>query len=154
MTLLSTGYPDNRPSYIMQKWEYHTKEENVTMIVHFRELFLGYSDTFYAGVGELSPENSSVDYRPAQDCVLTRYDPIQDLFLQSNMIWIVIASDSLSGSGKLWAEVRVVKENEGNIRCIYIFCFIKKIMLMKNISLRDCFRVGSCNICARQLNAR
>ncbi|KAJ8030424.1 Neurotrypsin [Holothuria leucospilota] len=117
VTLFSTGYPDNRPSYIMQKWEYHTKEENVTMIVHFRELFLGYSDTFYAGVGELSPEDSSVDYRPAQDCILTRYDPIQDLYLQSNMIWIVIASDSLSGSGKLWAEIRVVKENEEILRC-------------------------------------
>ncbi|KAJ8030427.1 Neurotrypsin [Holothuria leucospilota] len=117
VTLMTTGYPSNRPADIMQKWEYHTTQDNIAMVVHFRELYLRYSERFYAGIGELSPENSSVDYRPAQDCVLTQYDPVEDLYLESNMIWINIDSEYFGGGGRMWAEVRVVKTNDDFIRC-------------------------------------
>ncbi|PIK57736.1 hypothetical protein BSL78_05344 [Apostichopus japonicus] len=118
-TLQTTSYPGYVNSITYQRWEYFTTREDVSMIVHFRELTLDYSTGFYAGIGSIAPENASVDYRPAADCYLTPYDPIQDLYLESNMIWIAIASDNRYGlhSTRMWAEILVVGADEEILRC-------------------------------------
>ncbi|PIK33158.1 hypothetical protein BSL78_30029, partial [Apostichopus japonicus] len=89
------------------------------MVIQFMELRLAYSTCLYAGIGSIAPENASVDYRPAADCYLTQYDSIQDLHLESNMIWIVIASDNnyRLDSTRMWAEIRVVGADEEIMRC-------------------------------------